>query len=96
MFINMVCQPKHETKNCARCNIEFECKSGSILLCQCQTIVLSSKQMDYINAQYDDCLCITCLQALRSEFNWLQHQETIKNIHSKYITTKSVYGRFLR
>ncbi len=70
----MVSQPKHETKNCSRCNIEFECKSGSILLCQCQTIMLSSKQTDYISTQYDDCLCISCLQLLRSESNRQQRK----------------------
>ena len=76
-----VIKSKHETKNCARCNNEFECKSGSILLCQCQTIVLSSKHMDYISDLYDDCLCITCLQVLRSEFNLSQYQEKI-NLYS--------------
>ena len=73
-------QPKHETKNCPRCNIEFVCKSGSILLCQCQTIVLSSEQMDYMNAQYDDCLCISCLQKLCTKFNDQQHKQNIHNV----------------
>ncbi|WP_455220008.1 cysteine-rich CWC family protein [Kaarinaea lacus] len=69
---------KHETKNCPRCKKEFECKSGSVLLCQCQTIVLSTQQLDYINAQYDDCLCISCLYALRTEYNLQQHSEKIQ------------------
>ena len=70
-------ETKHETKQCPRCNTEFECKSGSILLCQCQTIYLSSEQMDFISGQYDDCLCVDCLQALRSEYNCQQHQKKI-------------------
>ena len=77
-MISMTSQPKHETKNCSRCNAEFECKSGSILLCQCQTIVLSSKQMGYISSHYDDCLCISCLQILRAEFNCMKYKETIQ------------------
>ncbi|WP_455201126.1 cysteine-rich CWC family protein [Kaarinaea lacus] len=64
---------KHETKNCPRCNTEFECKSGSVLLCQCQTIVLSTEQLDYITSLYADCLCISCLHALRTEYNIQQH-----------------------
>lgn len=69
--------PKHESKQCSRCDTEFECKSGSILLCQCQTIYLSPEQTDYVNAQYNDCLCVTCLQALCSEYNCRQHQRQI-------------------
>ena len=71
-------KPKHETKNCQCCGKGFECKSGSILLCQCQTVVLSPEQLDYISARYDDCLCATCLLALRGEFNALQHEERLK------------------
>jgi len=70
--------PKHETKNCPRCKTEFECKTGSVLLCQCQTIMLSDEQLNYINALYDDCLCIACLNALRAEYNLMQHQEKIQ------------------
>lgn len=65
---------KHETKSCPRCRSEFECKSGSVLLCQCQTIVLSAEQLEYINSLYDDCLCITCLHALRTEYNYQQFE----------------------
>lgn len=74
----MPTSPKHETKNCPRCNAEFECKSGSILLCQCQTIFLSEAQLDYNRAQFNDCLCITCLQELRTEFNCLQHDSKLQ------------------
>jgi len=69
---------KHETKNCARCKTEFECKSGSVLLCQCQTIVLSTEQLDYINSLYADCLCISCLYALRTEYNLQQHEKKLQ------------------
>ena len=70
--------PKHETKDCPRCNKEFECKSGSILLCQCQTVVLSPEQLEYIANQYDDCLCAKCLVEVRAEYNQLQHEQKIK------------------
>ncbi|MGD8594702.1 MAG: cysteine-rich CWC family protein [Gammaproteobacteria bacterium] len=59
---------KHEIKRCPRCHLEFECKSGSVLLCQCQTIPLSAEQLDYVNAKYEDCLCASCLEELRAEF----------------------------
>ncbi|MCF6257572.1 MAG: cysteine-rich CWC family protein [Gammaproteobacteria bacterium] len=65
---------KHETRHCPRCNTEFECKAGSILLCQCQTVYLSPEQTEYVSTQFDGCLCVTCLQALRSEYNCRQHQ----------------------
>ena len=69
---------KHETKTCPRCNSEFECKSGSVLLCQCQTILLTAEQLDYINDQYEDCLCVSCLSALRSEYNQQQHKNKLR------------------
>lgn len=70
--------PNHEKKQCPRYRRLFECKSGSILLCQCQTVVLSSEQLDYIANQYDDCLCSRCLLEVRSEYNQQQHEKCIK------------------
>jgi len=61
--------PKHETKNCARCGKEFECKSGSILLCQCQTLYLTPNELDFIASQYEDCLCVSCLKRLKADYN---------------------------
>ena len=74
----MPMHPKHETKLCPRCKAEFECKAGSILLCQCQTIYLNPEQAEYVNAQFDDCLCVSCLGILRSEYNFRQHQKKIR------------------
>jgi cysteine-rich CWC protein len=71
--------PKHEKKQCPRCLTEFECKTGSILLCQCSKIEMSAEQLEYSNCQYDDCLCLSCLKELRSEFNVLSHYKNIKN-----------------
>ncbi|MGD8484877.1 MAG: cysteine-rich CWC family protein [Thioalkalispiraceae bacterium] len=75
--------PKHETKLCPRCSSSFECKSGSILLCQCQTVVLSAEQLEYINLQYEDCLCAKCLLAVRAEFNEQQHVAMLKKISGR-------------
>lgn len=72
-------EKKHETRRCPRCEVEFECKSGSILLCQCQTIFLSQEQMEYIGAQYDDCLCVSCLGVLRSEYNCRQFEKRLRD-----------------
>ena len=71
--------PKHEKKQCPRCNGGFECKSGSILLCQCSKIEMTTEQLEYCNTQYDDCLCLACLQALCAEFDMLSKAEKIKN-----------------
>ncbi len=71
--------PKHEKKQCPRCSTEFECKTGSILLCQCSKIEMTAEQLEYSNSQYDDCLCLSCLNELRTEFNLLSHNKNIKN-----------------
>ena len=72
--------PQHEKKQCPRCNNGFECKTGSILLCQCSKIELTAEQLEYCNTQYDDCLCLSCLKELRTEYNTLAHSEKIKNV----------------
>ena len=59
--------PVHEHKLCPRCGKAFECKSGSVTLCQCQEATLTPEQREYIAARYDDCLCRACLEALRAE-----------------------------
>lgn len=63
--------PAHEQKQCQRCNKTFECKSGSVLLCQCQTVVLSQEALNYVGEQFQDCLCAKCLFELRDEFESL-------------------------
>lgn len=61
--------PSHEQKECPRCHVPFECKSGTIALCQCQAVELSPAQLDYIAARYGDCLCARCLYELCSEYD---------------------------
>lgn len=72
--------PQHETHNCPRCNGLFECKTGSIELCQCTAIQLNREEREYIQKLFSDCLCIQCLQELKSEFHQLQHQKNLEKI----------------
>ena len=58
-------QTKHEKKNCPRCNTLFECKVGSITLCQCMKAELTSDERENIGLQYNDCLCINCILELK-------------------------------
>ena len=61
----------HEMKYCPRCNSMFECKVGSVLICQCSTIILTNDEKDYIQLQFDDCLCVNCMKELQQEYNKL-------------------------
>lgn len=72
--------PQYESKQCPRCYKGFECKSGSILLCQCSKITLTAEQLEYTNTKYNECLCLSCLQELRTEFNTLSYNKNIQNI----------------
>jgi len=72
--------PKHEKKQCPRCSAEFECKTGSVLLCQCSKIEMSAEQLEYTNTKYSDCLCLSCLTDLRTEYNNLSHNKKIQNV----------------
>ncbi|MBD1262736.1 cysteine-rich CWC family protein [Maribacter polysiphoniae] len=60
---------KHEEKNCPRCNTVFECKVGSILLCQCTTVTLNEEERTYMREQFSDCLCAPCMQAVKAEYH---------------------------
>ena len=53
--------PEHEFVSCPRCGRRFECKLGSITICQCSEIQLSAAQREYIAERWDRCLCHHCL-----------------------------------
>ena len=72
--------PRHESKQCPRCQSGFECKVGAVWQCQCSRVELSAEQLEYIRAQYADCLCYECLEDLRAEYNFLSHHHKIKRI----------------
>ena len=59
---------KHQEKHCPRCQLVFECKPGSVLLCQCSAVQLSVEERAYVEARYDDCLCIDCLRDLQKKY----------------------------
>ncbi|MEM6262472.1 MAG: cysteine-rich CWC family protein [Bacteroidota bacterium] len=60
--------PKHEEKHCPRCGTLFECKVGSILLCQCTTVTLNEAEREYLREKFDDCLCANCMRELKEEY----------------------------
>jgi len=66
---------KHEDKTCPRCTLKFECKVGSILLCQCTTVQLTDIEREYIREHFADCLCANCMNELRAEY----HNNELKN-----------------
>ncbi|WP_031427864.1 cysteine-rich CWC family protein [Flavimarina sp. Hel_I_48] len=74
----------HEEKYCPRCKARFECKVGSIILCQCSAVKLTFAQREYLNIQYTDCLCATCIKELRSEYNLMKHNQSLKKILGPY------------
>lgn len=55
----------HEQKYCQRCNATFECKVGTINLCQCSQIDLNETTKAYLQQNYKDCICITCLKEIQ-------------------------------
>ncbi|MDO5615319.1 MAG: cysteine-rich CWC family protein [Cruoricaptor ignavus] len=72
--------PKHEQKYCPKCNATFECKVGSILLCQCSEIKLSNEELEFIQEKYDDCLCANCMKKLKAEYHNQNFQKRLKSI----------------
>ncbi|MFC5409748.1 cysteine-rich CWC family protein [Larkinella bovis] len=75
---------KHETVGCPRCGVVFECKVGSINLCQCVAVPLTDEQRNYVRSQFSTCLCTRCLQEIRTEYNRKEHEkklDTFRNAH---------------
>lgn len=59
----------HEHKYCPRCHEVFECKVGSILICQCTTVILNDAERSYIRSEFEDCLCVNCMRELRTAYH---------------------------
>ncbi|WP_223860864.1 cysteine-rich CWC family protein [Spirosoma validum] len=78
--MNSDCIGKHEHTACPRCQRSFECRVGSINLCQCQRVQLSDAQQHYVSSQYQGCLCADCLLALRTEYNQQTHQNRLTKL----------------
>ena len=57
--------PKHDNTTCPRCGRAFVCKASAIAHCDCAHISLREEVLDYIAVNYDECLCLDCLQALQ-------------------------------
>ncbi|HEY9259023.1 cysteine-rich CWC family protein [Chitinophaga sp.] len=66
---------EHEQKYCPRCNSQFECKVGSILICQCTALPLNDQERSFIQAQFVDCLCLPCLKEMKAAY----HAELFRN-----------------
>lgn len=60
---------KHEEKTCPRCRSNFECKVGSIALCQCSRVKLTEAERDHLHECFNDCLCASCMKELKTDFN---------------------------
>ena len=60
---------KHEDKYCPRCKCIFECKLGNILQCQCSGISFTQQERKFLEADFTDCLCHTCLKELKNQFD---------------------------
>ncbi|MBC7889692.1 MAG: cysteine-rich CWC family protein [Ferruginibacter sp.] len=69
---------RHEEKHCPRCGMAFECKLGNITQCQCFGISLNNEEQQYISKQFTDCLCFSCIKALRAAYNTEKYTSQIK------------------
>ena len=75
---------KHDQVACPRCGTLYECKVGSINLCQCTAVRLTEEQRQYVGAQFRGCLCANCLVALRTEYNVNLHQNQLDQLLNSY------------
>lgn len=62
-------------KQCERCKKEFVCDDQNISACDCQTIILNKEQTDLLKQNYQDCLCLNCLEELSVRVNSTKENE---------------------
>lgn len=79
---------KHEPKSCPRCNTRFECKVGSIMLCQCSAVPLNESEIAYMKEKYADCLCASCMKILKTEYQNQLYKQKLKAILGVYYKDK--------
>lgn len=74
---------EHEKKHCPRCNTSFECKVGSILLCQCSAVALTQDERDFISGSFTDCLCAACLKEMKAACHNQKFQDKLAPLFRK-------------
>ena len=57
---------KHEPLACPRCKDLFVCNPYNIANCNCSKVELSHEETEFINKQFNDCVCNKCLLELKS------------------------------
>ena len=72
---------QHEEKTCPRCEKNFECKCGSINLCQCSAVTLTEELSQQLKNDYADCLCIQCLREIKSTSPVSLNKAHLANMH---------------
>lgn len=71
---------KHEERVCPRCQVKFECKVGSISLCQCSAVTINEDERKYLQQCFSDCLCASCIHALKAEYHRERFEDTMKRL----------------
>lgn len=80
LFYIVIVMQKHEEKVCPRCQQAFECKVGSVSLCQCSHVAVSEDERKYLQQCFGDCLCAGCIQALKADFHRKRFDEAMKRL----------------
>lgn len=71
---------KHEERVCPRCQGTFECKVGSVSLCQCSAVTLSDDERRHLQACFSDCLCAACIQAMKTDYHRERFEDSLKRL----------------
>ncbi|MFK7823456.1 MAG: cysteine-rich CWC family protein [Oligoflexales bacterium] len=60
---------KYQPEPCPLCNRLFVCKVGNISQCQCAQADLTKEVIRFLEVEFDNCLCISCLKLINGDKN---------------------------
>lgn len=76
----------HEQVFCPRCDADFQCKVGSISLCQCTAVKLSVEEIQYIREHYEECLCVGCMLEMKKQYN-------AKMLEKRFLSISTLFNK---
>jgi len=75
-----------KNEKCPRCTKKFECKPADISACNCLKVELSKEEYRFISSRFQTCVCNSCLNELKEEYQINFHTNKPNNFMKNTLT----------